>query len=175
MNWTIDPAHTSATFAVRHMMITNVRGEFQKVSGKVSYDPAKLDASRVEIDLDATSINTRDPQRDTHLKSADFLDVEQFPTIKFVSRSVKEAGAGKLKISGDLTIRGTTREVTLDVEGPTPPHKDPWGNTRVGATATTKIRRSDYGVLWNTALEAGGFLVGEEVTITADVSLIQDK
>jgi polyisoprenoid-binding protein YceI len=175
MNFTIDPAHTCATFAVRHMMITNVRGEFQKVSGKVSYDPENLDATRVEITLDATSISTRDAQRDTHLKSADFLDVEKFPAITYVSRSIKEAGAGKLKITGDLTIRGTTREVTLDVDGPTPPNKDPWGNTRIGATATTTIRRSDYGVLWNTALETGGVLVGEAVTITVDVSLIQDK
>ena len=175
MNWTIDPAHTSATFAVRHMMITNVRGEFQKVSGKVSYNPDNLAGTHIDVSLEASSINTREPQRDTHLKSADFLDAEKFPSVNFVSRSAKAAGPGKLKISGDLTIRGTTREVTLDVEGPTPPHKDPWGNMRVGATATTTIQRSDFGLVWNTALEAGGFLVGEDVTITLDVSLIQDK
>lgn len=170
--WNIDPSHTSVTFSVRHMMITNVRGEFQKVSGTVVYDPANVEATRIEANLEAASINTRDPQRDTHLKSPDFLDVEKFPTIGFVSKSVKRTGKDQLEVTGDLTIRGVTREVELAVEGPSAPHKDPFGNVRIGATATTKIQRSDFGMVWNAALEAGGVLVGDQVSITLDVSLI---
>ena len=167
----IDPAHTSAHFTVRHMMVTNVRGAFGKVSGAVVYDPDKPGETSIEAEIDATSINTREDARDTHLKSADFLEVEKHPTIDFKSKKVERAGPGELKVVGDLTIHGVTREVTLNVEGPTAEHKDPWGNTKIGATATTKIKRSDFGLTWNAALEAGGILVGDEVKIEIDAEL----
>lgn len=170
--WNIDPAHSSAQFTVRHMMITNVHGEFQKLSGSVEYDAERPEATKVTASIDTSTINTREEKRDAHLKSADFLDVEKYPTIEFVSKSAKVTSDG-LELKGDLTIRGTTREVTLAVEGPTPPQKDPWGNTRIGAVATTKIKRSDFNMVWNVALEAGGILVGEDVKITLDVSLIK--
>lgn len=174
VTWTIDPSHTSATFSVRHMMITNVRGEFQKVSGTVTFDPQHPERATLEASLDVASINTRDAQRDAHLRSADFFDAEKHPTILFASRSVRRGDAG-LEIVGDLTIRGTTREVVLRVDGPTPEHTDPWGNVRIGASATTKIKRSDFGMTWNNVLEAGGVLVGDEVTIHLDVSLVRQK
>lgn len=170
--WNIDPSHSNAHFTVRHMMITNVHGEFQKLSGTVEYDAEHPKATKVKASIDASTINTREEKRDAHLKSADFLDVEKFPTIEFVSKRAKATSDG-LEITGDLTIRGTTREVTLAVEGPTPPQKDPWGNTRIGAVATTKIKRTDFNMVWNVALEAGGILVGEDVKITLDVSLIK--
>lgn len=170
--WNIDPAHSSAQFTVRHMMITNVHGEFQKLSGSVEYDAERPEATKVTASIDTSTINTREEKRDAHLKSADFLDVEKYPTIEFVSKSAKVTSDG-LELKGDLTIRGTTREVTLAVEGPTPPQKDPWGNTRVGAVATTKLKRSEFNMVWNVALEAGGILVGEDVKITLDVSLIK--
>jgi len=155
-------------------MITNVRGEFQKLEGTVNYDPAKPDATTIEASIDAASINTRDEKRDGHLKSPDFLDVEKFPTITFKSKSVKAKG-DELSVTGDLTIHGVTKEVVLEVEGPSAPTADPWGNSRVGATATAKIKRDDFGMVWNAALEAGGVLVGNEVKITIDVSLIRQK
>ncbi len=170
--WNIDPAHSSAQFTVRHMMITNVHGEFQKLSGSVEYDAERPEATKVTASIDTSTINTREEKRDAHLKSADFLDVEKYPTIEFVSKSAKVTSDG-LELKGDLTIRGTTREVTLAVEGPTPPQKDPWGNTRIGAVATTKLKRSEFNMVWNVALEAGGILVGEDVKITLDVSLIK--
>jgi polyisoprenoid-binding protein YceI len=172
--WTIDGSHTNATFSVRHLMISNVRGEFQKVSGSVTFDPAKPEATSVRAEIDVASISTREPQRDTHLRSADFFDVENFPLMTFASTSVRRADKG-LEVVGDLTIHGTTREVILAVDGPTPAQKDPWGNTRVGASASTKIKRSDFGMTWNSALEAGGFLVGDEISIHLDVELIQQK
>ncbi len=172
--WTIDPTHTSATFSVRHMMITNVRGEFQRVSGSVSYDPSRPDATVVRAAIDVASISTRDAQRDTHLRSADFFDVERFPTLTFASKAVRRSDRG-FEIVGDLTIRDRTREVVLTVEGPTSEQNDPWGNVRVGAEATTKIKRSDFGITWNTVLETGGVLVGDEITIHLDVSLVKAK
>jgi polyisoprenoid-binding protein YceI len=168
ITYQIDPSHSAAHFSVRHMMISNVRGEFTKVSGTIWYDPENPQNSRVEATIDAASIATREPQRDAHLRSADFLDAEKYPVLTFRSRSV--AGErGDWKIIGDLTIRGVTREVTLDVEGPTPETRDPWGNLRIGATATGKINRKDFGLTWNTALETGGVLVGDEVKLTLDV------
>jgi polyisoprenoid-binding protein YceI len=171
--WKIDNAHTGVHFSVRHMMITNVRGEFQKVEGSVEWDTDKPENSVVEAEIDAASINTREAQRDGHLKSADFLDAEKFPKLVFKSKSVRRVSSDRLSISGDLTIRGTTRPVTLDVEGPSAASKDPFGNVRVGATATTKIKRSDFGMTWNSVIEAGGVLVGDDVSITLDVSLVQ--
>ena len=167
----IDPAHSSAHFTVRHMMVTNVRGAFSKVSGTVVYDPDNPADTSIEAVIDATSIFTREEARDTHLKSADFFDVEKYPNITFKSKKVEPAGDGELKVIGDLTIHGVTREVALKVEGPTPEHKDPWGNVKMGASATTKIKRSDFGLTWNAVLETGGILVGDEVKIDLDVEL----
>ena len=171
--WNIDPAHSVAEFRVKHMMISNVRGQFAKVSGKLVLDESDLANSQVEALIEASSIESRDPQRDAHLKSADFLDVENFPTLSFKSTRIRIVRNGELAVDGDLTIRGVTRKVTFDVEGPTPPVKDPWGNTRVAVSATTKINRKDFGLTWNTILEAGGMVVGEEVTITLDVEFIK--
>ena len=170
----IDPAHSSAHFSVRHMMIANVRGEFTKVSGTIKLDPANPTGSSVEATIDATSINTREPDRDKHLKSADFLDVEKFPVLTFKSKAVSKDG-DEWKVKGDLTIHGVSKEVTLTVEGPTPETKDPWGNVRIGASASTKINRKDFGLHWNTALEAGGVLVGDEVKITLDVEATKQE
>jgi len=171
--WNIDPAHTVAEFKVRHMMITNVKGHFTGVTGVLSLDEQDITKSHVEASIDAASINTREADRDTHLKSADFLDVEKFPKLTFTSTRVARTGEGELQVEGDLTIHGVTRKVEFAVEGPTPPGKDPWGNTRIGWTATTKINRKDFGLTWNTTLETGGILVGDEVSITFDVEAIK--
>jgi polyisoprenoid-binding protein YceI len=170
----IDSAHSSAQFTVRHMMISNVRGEFTKLSGSITYDPAGAANASVDATIDAASINTRDAQRDAHLKSADFFDVEQFPALTFRGKTIA-AHDGEWNVTGDLTIRGVIREVVLHVEGPTAEAKDPWGNLRIGATATAKINRKDFGLNWNAALEAGGVLVGEEVKITIDLEAIRQS
>ena len=149
--WVIDASHSNAGFTVKHLMITNVRGEFQKLEGTVSYDPAKPEATTIEATIDVASINTRDEKRDGHLKSADFLDAEKFPTITFKSKAVKTNG-DELSVTGDLTIHGVTKEVVLEVEAPSAPTADPWGNSRVGTTATTKIKRDDFGMVWNGVL-----------------------
>ena len=172
--WTIDGSHTNATFSVRHLMISNVRGEFQKVSGTVTYDPAKPEATVVKAEIDVASISTREPQRDTHLRSADFFDAENFPKITFESTAFRR-GDKNLELVGKLTIRGTTREVVLAIDGPTAEQTDPWGNVRIGASATTKIKRSDFNMTWNTVLEAGGVVVGDEISIALDVELIKQK
>ena len=158
--WNIDPAHSAAEFKVKHMMISNVKGHFAKVTGVLSLDESDLTNSRVESVIEAASIETRDAQRDAHLKSADFFDVEKFPTLTFKSTAINIVRDGELAVEGDLTIHGVTRKVTFSVDGPTPPAKDPWGNTRVAVAATTKINRKDYGLTWNAALETGGILVG---------------
>ena len=169
--WEFDPAHTGVHFKVRHLMISSVRGEFEKVSGKIVYDEADVTKSTADITIDAASINTRVAKRDEHLRSPDFLDVAKHPAITFRSKRVDKAGNGTLKMTGDLTIRGVTKEVVLTVEGPTPAIKDPWGNQRVGGQATTKINRKDFGLVWNKALETGGVVVGDEVEITIDVEI----
>ncbi len=169
----IDPAHSSAHFVVRHMMITNVRGSFASVQGTVVYDPENPADSSVEAIIDAASIKTNEEQRDAHLRSPDFLHAEQFPTITFKSKKVERLNEDEAKVTGDLTIHGVTREVVLKVDGPTPETKDPFGNIRSGASATTRIKRSDFGLTWNAALETGGFLVGDEVKIELEVSLIK--
>jgi polyisoprenoid-binding protein YceI len=166
----IDPAHSSAQFTVRHMMITNVRGGFSSVKGTVVYDPDNLNQTSVEAVIDAGSIKTMDEQRDAHLKSADFLDAEKYPAITFKSKKVKPG-----EITGDLTIRGLTREVVLSVDGPTAEGKDPYGNTRMGASATTKIKRGDFGLTYNAALETGGILIGDDLKIEVEVSLIKSE
>jgi polyisoprenoid-binding protein YceI len=167
----IDPAHSRAHFKIRHLMVSNVRGEFSKVSGKVVYDPSDLSNSKIEAIIDATTISTSEPQRDEHLKSADFLDVAKFPTITFVSKSATRIDEDTLKVTGDLTIHGVTREVVLEVEVATDEVKDPWGNIKAGASAKTKINRKDFGLTWNQALETGGLLVGEDISITLDIEL----
>ena len=171
--WNIDPAHSMAEFKVKHMMIANVKGQFSKVSGALSLDESDLANSRIEASIEAASIHTRDEQRDAHLKSPDFFDVEKFPTLHFKSKSISIVRDGELAVEGDLTIRGVTRKVRFAVEGPTPPAKDPWGNTRVAVSATTKINRKDFGLNWNAALETGGILVGDDVTITLDVEFVK--
>jgi polyisoprenoid-binding protein YceI len=170
--WTIDPSHSSASFSVRHMMISKVRGEISALQGQIHFDPARPEAATVSATLDLASINTREAKRDEHLKSADFFDVAKYPQIRFESREVARSGDG-YTVKGELTIKGVTRPVTLTVEGPTAPHTDPYGNVRIGASATTKIKRSDFGITWNVAIEAGGVLVGDEITIELDVSLIR--
>ena len=174
MKWNIDPSHSTAEFSVRHLMITNVKGRFGTLSGTVDYDSEKPEASQIDVTIDATSIDTRDEKRDAHLRSPDFFDTEKFPSLTFKSTSVKSTGDG-FEATGDLTIHGVTKQVTLEVEGPSAPNKDPWGNTRIGASATAKINRKDFGLNWNAALEAGGVLVGEQVKISIEVSLVQAK
>jgi polyisoprenoid-binding protein YceI len=169
----IDPAHSSAQFIVRHMMITNVRGGFSSVKGTVVYDSENPADSTVEATIDVTTISTLDAQRDAHLKSADFLDAEKYPTISFKSKKVEADGADEAKVTGDLTIHGVTKEVTLKVEGPSAEGKDPWGNIRIGASATAKIKRSDFGLTWNAALETGGIMVGDELKLEIDVQMIK--
>ena len=171
--WNIDPVHSVAEFKVKHMMISNVKGQFTSVKGVLVLDETDLTKSHVEASIEAASITTRDAQRDTHLKSADFLDVEKFPTLSFKSTRISRTGAGELAVAGDLTIHGVARNVIFTVEGPTPPAKDPWGNTRLGLSATTKISRKDFGLNWNATLETGGILVGDEVTITFDVQFVK--
>ena len=170
--WKIDPAHSSAEFKVKHMMISNVKGKFSGISGTLTLDEADPTRSTVEAVVQVATLSTGDEQRDAHLKSADFFDAEKFPLIAFQGKEVTEQG-GEWKLKGDLTIHGVTREISLDVEGPTPEHKDPWGNLRIGATATGKLNRKDYGLGWNAALEAGGVLVGDEVKLTIDLEAIR--
>jgi len=169
----MDSAHTTAEFKVKHMMITNVKGQFSGVSGTLSLDEQDVTNSKIDVTIPTATINTREPDRDTHLKSADFFDVEKFPTITFKSTSVTRRSSDEVEVEGDLTIHGVTHKVRLAVEGPTAEGKDPWGNTRIGASAITKINRKDYGLVWNAALETGGLLVGDDVAITIDAEFIK--
>lgn len=168
--WSIDADHSSVGFKVRHMMVSNVKGDFGKV---VNINDKDITKSKVEVTIDTASINTGATKRDEHLKSADFFDVTKYPTMTFVSKKVAKAGKDNLKVTGDLTLHGVTRQVVLDVEGPSKESKDPWGNIRRGATATTKINRKDFGLVWNTALETGGVAVGEEITIALEIELLK--
>lgn len=172
-DWQIDASHSAAQFSVRHMMVSTVRGHFAKMAGSAKFDPKNPAASSIEVTVDAASIDTRNAKRDAHLRSADFFDVEKFPTITFKSKRVEPAGTGRLKLTGDLTMHGVTREVTFDVEGPSAELKDARGGARVGATATAKISRKDFGMTWNRAIEAGGVTVSDEVQITVDVELVR--
>jgi len=170
--WNIDPAHTMVEFSVRHMMISNVKGVFQKTSGTI--DVNGTDPSSVQIDatIDATSIDTRVEKRDNHLKSPAFLDVARYPTITFKSTKVEADGTDKWKVTGDLTLHGVTKPVVLEVQN-TQPIKDPFGKTRAGASATTTINRKDFGVSFNQPMEAGGVLIGDEVAITIEVEAVK--
>ena len=172
-SWTLDPAHTSVQFSVRHMMVSNVSGEFTKLSGTVNGDQSAATGATIEASIDASSISTREPKRDEHLKSADFLDVAQYPTITFKSKKIEAAGAGSFKVTGDLTLHGVTKEVVLDVSDVTPSIKDPMGKTRAGAHATTKINRKDFGITWSKALDGGGVMVGDDIAVTIDVEATQ--
>lgn len=174
VEWQIDPAHAAAHFSVRHLMISNVRGEFSKLSGTAVIDPADLTKSSVEVNIETASINTREPQRDEHLRSADFFDVANHPKMTFRSKRIAPGDAGDYKLTGDLTIRGVTKEATFDVEPPTPAVKDPWGNIRMGITATAKINRKDFGLVWNALTEGGGVMVGDTISITVDAELIRE-
>jgi polyisoprenoid-binding protein YceI len=171
--WNIDPAHSAAEFKVRHMMISNVKGTLKGISGTLAEHATDASLSSIEATVDVSTINTGEVQRDGHLKSADFFEVEKYPTMTFKSTRVVQKGEGEYAVAGDLTMHGVTRQVTFAVEGPSAPGKDPWGNTRIGLTATAKVNRKDFGLNWNAALETGGILVGEDVHITLDVQFIK--
>jgi len=173
--WNIDPDHTNVGFKVRHLMISNVKGNFEKHTGVVDINDKDITKSKVQVSIDTASINTNVQKRDEHLRSADFFDVAKFPTMTFVSKKVAKAGKDKLKVTGDLTLHGITKEVVLDVEGPTSESKDPWGVIRRGAVASTKINRKDFGLAWNKALETGGVAVGDEITINLEIEMIKGK
>jgi len=168
--WQIDPNHSSAQFSVKHLGVSTVRGAFTKVSGSAKYDPSDATKDSLDATIDANSVDTRVEMRDNDLRSPNFLDVQKYPTITFHSKQVKSAGAGKLQITGDLTIHGVTKEVVLDVDGPSAPIKDPWGNQRIGASASTKIIRTDFGVNG-----APAPIVADELVLTIDVELIQPQ
>ena len=169
----IDPSHSSADFSIKHLMISNVRGTFSKVTGTVELDEKDISKSVIDATIDASTINTREDKRDGHLKSPDFFDVAKFPTITFKSTKLTKAGAHKLKALGDLTMHGVTKPVTLDVEYGDKDVKGMMGETRRAASASTKLNREDFGLTWNKALEAGGVAVGKEVAITIDIEMIK--
>lgn len=169
----LDLIHSSVGFSVKHMMIAKVRGVFEKLSGELVFDRDNIEKASAEASIEAASINTHEPQRDTHLRSPDFFDVEKFPTLNFKSKTVTRSPDGDLQVTGDLTIKGVTKQVMLDVEQPTAELKDPYGNLKIGLSATTKIKRKDFGLTWNAALEAGGVLVGDDVTITLDLQFVK--
>jgi polyisoprenoid-binding protein YceI len=171
--WQIDPNHSAAQFAVRHLAISTVRGAFTKVNGTIQLDDKDISKSSVNVTIEADSVDTRVPNRDKDLRSDHFFDVEKYPTITFKSTKVDQVEPGKLKVTGDLTIHGVTKPVVLDVEGPTAAVKDPWGNQRAAANATTKINRQDFGVKWNATMDGGGLVVGDDVAITIDVEMVQ--
>ena len=171
--WKLDPAHSHAEFKVKHMMISNVKGSFSGLSGTLTEHATDKTLSTIEATIDVNSIVTGDAQRDTHLRSADFFDAAQYPAMTFRSTKVHPNGDGGYNVTGDLTLHGQTRQQTFVVEGPTAPGKDPWGNTRIGLSATTKINRKDYGLNWNAALETGGILVGDDVNMTIEAQFIK--
>lgn len=168
-NWQIDPNHSSAQFSVRHLGVSTVRGAFTKVSGSAKFDPMNPANDSLTANIEASSVDTRVEMRDNDLRSPNFLDVQKFPTITFQSKQVKATGNGKLQITGDLTIHGVTKEVTLDVDGPSAAIKDPWGNQRFGASASTKINRKDFSV------NGAPGVVGDDISITIDAELIQPQ
>jgi polyisoprenoid-binding protein YceI len=170
----IDPSHSSAAFTIKHMMIAKVHGGFEKISGQLNYDKANPAQASIQVEIEANSINTREKQRDDHLRSPDFFDVEKYPLITFKSSRIDSSDDG-LKVTGDLTIHGVTKQIVLEAEVPSDEMKDPWGNVKIGASATTKIKRKDFGLTWNAALEAGGFLVGDDVTISLDVQFVKQS
>ena len=167
--WQIDPMHSSAQFSVRHLGVSTVRGAFTKVSGSAKFDAADPSKTSLDASIEASSVDTRVEMRDNDLRSPNFLEVQKYPTITFHAKQTKSAGSGKLQITGDLTIHGVSKEVTLDVDGPSAPIKDPWGNQRIGASGSTKINRKDFGV------NGAPGVVGDEITITIDAELIQPQ
>ena len=169
--WQIDPAHSAAQFAVTHLMISTVRGEFHGLKGTVVLDDQDITKSTVSVTIDATSVDTREPARDNHLKSPDFFDAAKYPTMTFKSTKVEQVSPGELKVTGDLTIRGVTKQVVLNVDGPKAPIKDPWGLQRSAVSATAKLNRQDFGVSWNKTLDSGGVVVSDDVRITLDVEI----
>jgi polyisoprenoid-binding protein YceI len=169
--WNMDPSHTESTFTVRHMVITNVQGQFDKTTGTVKLDDQDVTRSSVEATIDAASVNTRVANRDADLRSPNFFDVAKYPTITFKSTKVEKAGEGKLKVAGDLTMHGVTRPVVLDVEGPTAPIKDPGGHQRRGLSASTTVNRKDFGLNWNKMVEAGP-VVGDQVKIEIQAEIV---
>jgi polyisoprenoid-binding protein YceI len=173
--WNIDPGHSSASFAVRHMMVSTVHGSFSGVKGTVDYDPANVAAAKVSLTIDATTVDTRNENRDKDLKSPNFFDVSKFPTITFISKRIVPGSSGKFQLTGDMTMHGVTKEVSFDVEGPATAIKDARGNLHSGATATTKLNRKDFGLIWDKTLDGGGAMVGDEVDITVEVELVQTK
>jgi polyisoprenoid-binding protein YceI len=170
-DWVIDSSHSAAQFSVKHMMVSTVRGQFDKVTGTVELDEKDPTKSKIDVVIDAKTINTRDAKRDAHLKAADFFDVEKHPTLTFKSTQIEKAADGKLKATGDLTMRGVTKPVTLMVEPLSAAVKNPWGQTVRGVSATGKLSRKDWGLTWNKALETGGMVVGDEVTLIIDAEL----
>jgi polyisoprenoid-binding protein YceI len=172
--WNIDPNHSTAQFTVRHLAISNVSGSFTKVTGTVQLNDKDITQAQVNAVIDAASVDTRVPDRDKDLRSPNFLDVEKYPTLEFKSKRIVNNG-GKLQMIGDLTLHGTTREVTLDVDGPTPELNDPWGNVRRGFSANTTINRKDYGVVWNNTLKTGEAVVGDNVKIQIDIEIVKKK
>jgi polyisoprenoid-binding protein YceI len=171
--WKLDPAHSSAEFKVKHMMISNVKGSFSGLSGTLTENAANPSLSAIEASVDVSTVSTGDAQRDGHLKSGDFFEAEKYPTMTFKSTRVERKGEGDYAVTGDLTLHGVTKPVTFQIEGPSAPGKDPWGNTRIGLSATAKVNRKDFGLSWNSALETGGVLVGEDVHITLEVQFIK--
>ena len=171
--WNVDSTHSVVEFKVKHMMISSLKGHFTGVTGALSLDEADLTQSSVDAAIEIASIHTRDEGRDAHLKGADFFDAEQFPTMQLKSKHVALKSDGELVVTGDLTIKGITRSVQFAVEGPSAATKDPWGNTRIGLSAATKIKRKDFGLTWNAALEAGGVMVGEDISITLDLEFVK--
>jgi polyisoprenoid-binding protein YceI len=171
--WSIDPEHSQVGFKIRHMMITNVKGNFPAFCGTVEIDDKDLTKSKVEASIETASINTNISKRDEHLRSPDFFDVAKYPLMTYVSTKVEKSGEGKLRVIGNLTLHGVTREVILHVEGPTAAFTDPWGNLRRGVSASAKVNRKDFGLNWNTAIESGGVLVGEEVAIEIELEMIK--
>ena len=173
--WTIDRDHSSVGFKIRHLMVSNVKGSFEKHSGTVDLDDKDITKSKVDVSIETASINTNVELRDAHLKSADFFDVVKYPAMTFKSKKVAKAGKDKLKVTGDLTLHGVTKEVVLNVDGPTKEIKDLYGNIRKGASATATINRKDFGLNWNKALETGGVVVGDEVHIIIEIEMIKAK
>jgi polyisoprenoid-binding protein YceI len=171
--WQVDPAHSEALFSIRHLTISTVRGGFSKIKGTISFDEKDPSKSVVDIAIDMTTVDTREPKRDEDLRSDKFFDVAKYPTMTFKSTKVEQVSAGKLKVTGDLTLHGVTKEVVLDVDGPSAAIKDPWGNQRAAASATTKINRQDFGVKWNKTIDNGGVMLGDDVSITIDVEMFQ--
>jgi polyisoprenoid-binding protein YceI len=172
--WTIDPKHSTAQFTVRHLAISNVSGNFTNVTGTIDLNEKDITQSRVSAVIDVSSVDTRVSDRDKDLRSPNFFDVEKYPTIEFKSKRIVNSG-GKLQVIGDLTMHGTTREVTLDVDGPTPELNDPWGNVRRGFSASTTLNRKDFGLTYNHALKTGEAVVGDNVKIQIDLELIKKK